>query len=357
MDDDYDYWTEAERAKPAAAAPALIVETIEGVEPLDAQFGVAEPLTVPTVLQDALFGQPEPTEAELAAHGGDLAPVLPLQTYAILDAAKVQGLTEMLEASGLQHRCLFKGDAYDEMKDAAPWIVRLEDRNRFTRDLFTKSDAPWHLWDTKPGIYIRSSGTLEDLWQHFRYFIKIRDEVGNWAYFRFYEDWVMCSYLESYQYQPGKLIGLLQTRQGDWVEFVTHKKRISASADLKAGSYSRSPAIIDASLRAGFSQVRWQQFKHRLFNVLRKDELVSIDITKAQVDRVADAARQRGYRSEQAIYNVTRAWLLLKDGPIGLREIEKQVDPGGRLTAAERAKHLLRAAIAQTGKAIGEPNA
>lgn len=65
----------------------LHIETIEGVEPLDTQIGVFPKKTVPDALHDALFGQPDPTAAVVEAAGGDAA--LPIQTYAILEAAKV----------------------------------------------------------------------------------------------------------------------------------------------------------------------------------------------------------------------------------------------------------------------------
>ncbi len=194
MDDNYDYWTEEPRAKPQEAAPALTVETIEGVEPLDAQFGGADPLTVPVALQDVMFGQPAYTEAEIAAHGGDPDRVPPLHTYAILDAAKVTNLPEMLETSGLPYRCLFKGNAFDELKDTAPWIVQLEEGNAFTRNLFTSSDAPWHLWEREPGIYVRSRGTMDDMWRHFRKFTKVQDEHGHWFYLAFWRGSVLSAF-------------------------------------------------------------------------------------------------------------------------------------------------------------------
>lgn len=172
-------------AEPTQPAPR--VETIEGVEPLDAQLGVFPKKTVPDALQDTLFGQLEPTEVEIEAAGGDPSAVPPMLTYAILDAAKVKNLPELLADSGLEHRCLFKGNAYNELKDVAPWIVQLEEDNSFTRNLFTRSDAYWHLWDREPGIYVRSRGTLGELWRHFRKFTKLQDEKGKWFYFRFWE--------------------------------------------------------------------------------------------------------------------------------------------------------------------------
>ena len=104
-----DYWIEQYRDSDTQSEPALQIETIEGIEPLDAQFGVLDAKTVPDALYEPLFGQPEPTEDDLERAGDDPAKVPPLHTYAILDAAKVAGLPELLAASGLEHRCLFKG--------------------------------------------------------------------------------------------------------------------------------------------------------------------------------------------------------------------------------------------------------
>lgn len=179
-DDFDDYWVQSPKTVQAPAKPALQIDTIDGVAPLDAQLGVAELKTVPDALYEPLFGQP----TDVALH-----------TYAILDAAKVPNLPELLEVSGLAHRCLFKGDAYDELKDVAPWIVQLEDENAFSRNLFTRSDAPWHLWDNEPGIYLRSSASLADLCAHFRRFTKVQQADGRWRYFRFWEPLVLQAYI------------------------------------------------------------------------------------------------------------------------------------------------------------------
>ncbi len=187
---DYDPWSleaiEKLNAQQDETAPALSIETIEGVEPLGDQWGVWPPKTVPDALRAPLFGQPEPTEAEIEHYGGAEA-VPPMQTYAILDAAKIFGLPEMLAPSGLEHRCLFKGEAYDEMKDVAPWIVRLEEDNDFTGRQFTEGKPPWCMWGKDVGIYVRSRADLNILWGHFRKFTKVQDENGKWYYWRFWE--------------------------------------------------------------------------------------------------------------------------------------------------------------------------
>ena len=171
-DDDFaDYWVQPPKKVGASTKPALQIDPIGSFEPLDIQMGIAEPKTVPDALYEPLFGQ----------HSSAT-----LHTYAVLDAAKISNLPELLENSGLKHRCLFKGDAYNDLKEVAPWIAQLEDGNVFTRNLFTRSNAPWHLWDQELGIYLRSSGALDDIWRHFRKFTKVQDEQGKWYYWRFW---------------------------------------------------------------------------------------------------------------------------------------------------------------------------
>lgn len=153
--------------------------------------GIFPKRTVPDALQDVLFGQSEPTDSEIEMAGGNVASIPMMRTYAILDAAKVPNLPNLLENSGLEHSCLFKDDAYDEMKDVAPWLVRLEEDTSFTRNLFTQSDAPWHLWGAEPGVYVRSRHDLDSLWRHFRKFTRIQDDNGKWFYWRFWDCWAM----------------------------------------------------------------------------------------------------------------------------------------------------------------------
>jgi len=157
--------------QPNVSQPKNVVKhsLVDGVAPLDAR----SVKTVPDVLFEPLFGQPD------AAN--------PLHVYAILDAAKVTNLPEMLEVSGQEYCCLFKGAAFDELKDHAPWLVRLDHDNAFTRSLFVKSDAGWFLWDSVPGVYLRSHVSLREMRQHLRKFTKVRDETGKWYYFRFWE--------------------------------------------------------------------------------------------------------------------------------------------------------------------------
>lgn len=108
-------------------------------------------------------------------------------TYAILDATKVFGLPETLDGSGLQHQCLFQGDALTEYGDSAPWVVRMEENSRLTKALFTIGDSPLALWQDNVGIFLRTRLALDQLCRHLRRFVRLRDENGKWYYFRFWE--------------------------------------------------------------------------------------------------------------------------------------------------------------------------
>lgn len=169
-----DYWLLSSAATEMQSEPNLSIECIDGVKPLDDQFGIDRPKTVPDALVELLFGKQALPQEEPEPAGGDLAKLPFVQTYAILDAAKMPRLEELLEGSELEYRCLFKGAAYDELKDVAPWLVRLELNNSFSRSLFTAGPQPWVFWNAVPGIFIRSASSFSEVWGHFRKFTKAK---------------------------------------------------------------------------------------------------------------------------------------------------------------------------------------
>lgn len=197
-------------AEPSDLAPAearvdryeLRFEVIRDVRPLGTQIGVFPKMAAPAALHEPLFGQPKRIKHVPDTNKPDtnkMAYAPPLLTYAILDAAKIPNLPELLARSGLQFRCLFKGEAFDELKDVAPWIVALDQEDSFTRNLFTDSEAPWHLWSAQAGIFLRSTATLEELWRHFRKFTRVPDAAGKWYYWRFWEPAALPEVLASLQ--------------------------------------------------------------------------------------------------------------------------------------------------------------
>ncbi|MCU0801862.1 MAG: DUF4123 domain-containing protein [Rhodobacteraceae bacterium] len=219
--DDHDPWTGKSRkaatlsggaAGKGKDAKALQVVQIADVEPLGDQRGIHGKVNVPEALMEVLFAQPEPTRAEIAAAGGDAAAVPPLGTFAILDGAKIRGLGETLAGYGLEHRCLYQGEAYENLRDSAPWIVRLTTDCTFTRNLFTQGTARWHLWDKGAGIFLRARGTVDGLARHFRKFTYPRTEDGGSLFFRFYDPTAAQVYFEGIADWPERAAQFFQPR-------------------------------------------------------------------------------------------------------------------------------------------------
>lgn len=163
--------------------PTLSLQAIKEVTPLDTQIGALTKINVPEILADAMFGPSTST------HGLPL-----LNTYAVLDAAKIPGLPDLLDDASLKCRCIFKGSAYRELGEVAPWVVCITKGDGFVRSLFTASDLPRDLWNREAGIFIRTQLSLDDLWSHLRHFTRLRDVNGTWYYFRFWEPEVIRSF-------------------------------------------------------------------------------------------------------------------------------------------------------------------
>lgn len=127
-----------------------------------------------------LFGQPEEN--------------LVLRTYFIVDATLRKNITGVFDLSAVDVpvRCLFKEGAAESMKEAAPYLIdmtlppeALEDRDAvpaFHRDFFQNH------WGQNTGIFIRTTGTMEDVWKHFRKFTRAQVETDHrWVFFRFWD--------------------------------------------------------------------------------------------------------------------------------------------------------------------------
>lgn len=171
------------------AGPALEIEIIEGVKPLNDQFGVEVRKTVPDALHETLFGQPALTANDFDKAGTTPTVLGPMQTYALLDAAKLPYLlTELLDSSELRYQSLFEGKAQEEMESQAPYLVQLDDPNEFARKLFTNGDGVSGLWQLELGIFVRSRKSFTFVRKHLRKFTRVQIEADNtWNYFRFWE--------------------------------------------------------------------------------------------------------------------------------------------------------------------------
>lgn len=351
----FDPWLTPEIEPPSQSDDShgspLRITTVRNVEPLDRQFGMQPKKTVPETLYDTLLGQPDPSETEIAAAGGDPAAVPPMRTYAVLDAAKVMNLPELLAASALKHHCLFKGKSCDELKNVAPWIVQLENGNDFTRRLFTGPKGINGLWDKEPGIYIRSRASLEDMRKHFRKFTRVTDENGNWFYFRFWEAGYADSYFETLGAYPERLRAWLMTESGKALDISIASRKafttFSYHPDMPLPGRQNSAFRYESPERAAHIQVKRHEFVGKLCRHLcsisaRFDDMDTQRQRQLAANFVHFAA-QFGMKIERSVADFAAASILLgqrleKDMeclPILKSDIH-QLDKGKKLLAIMR---------------------
>lgn len=317
----------------------LNIQEIKSVEPLDAQFGVWPKKVVPDVLYDPLFGQPEPSEDEIKAVG-DATHVSPMKLYAILEAAKVENFFGMLDASGLNYRCLYKGNAYDALKDVAPYIVELTEDNDFTRSLLTKGNAPWDLWDKELGIYIRSRAPLDELRQHFRKFTKIKDENGQWFFFRFYDPKVLKQYLVSLSLPIDEISAFVQS----------HQYVIVCGGDLwlvrkNKGCPSSSSVAQHTQLFQALRKAKALAFRERICKDLGQGD----PSKEVLIKHLFQEAIGKKYRTEKSVYNYVLAGTMAKEKGLNFAALEKEIHQDGELLSdMDRSIDLLEKVLQRT---------
>jgi hypothetical protein len=135
-------------------------------------------------------GQVDALIARLWPHGDH--PEGP-QVHAVVDAARDPRLIGMLDATGLERCCLFAGPLTPALRAAAPHLVHLAPNVRFTRDWLQ------HGWGSNWGVLTIAPPdvTLQQLRQHLRTLLRVRDESGRTLLFRFYDPRALRAYLPS----------------------------------------------------------------------------------------------------------------------------------------------------------------
>ncbi len=132
--------------------------------------------------------------------------------FAVIDAAKVFGLPQILEASGLRHECLYTGQAREEMGAAAPWLAELKEGHDLTRQIFAEGASGRsvsHMNGATMLLVARDGEAEMDfaaVHAHLRRFTKVRAEDGSVMLLRFYDPLTFRDLLEA---MPGWQLALL----------------------------------------------------------------------------------------------------------------------------------------------------
>ena len=130
-----------------------------------------ETLQPARLLENELFGQGE------------------ANVFAILDGASVPNLPRLLHEFDPEHECLYRGDLEPDMREVAPYLVRLERGSGFTGRVLDRG------WGKHWGVFALSNAGLADLRRQLRKFLIVHDGDGKPMYFRYYDPRVLRVYL------------------------------------------------------------------------------------------------------------------------------------------------------------------
>ena len=109
--------------------------------------------------------------------------------YAILDAARDDGIYAKLLETGMEHACLFRGAKAQDLATVAPYLVKLDREDPVTRWVLDRG------WGNSWGIFVESATDHRALLRHFQSLVMIYDEDGKPLYFRYYDPRVLRVYL------------------------------------------------------------------------------------------------------------------------------------------------------------------
>lgn len=273
------------------------VHTLDGIVPLHSQLGVLDPDNVPDTLFPIVFG-------------ADDAPL----TYAILDAAKIDGLPERLETSDLPHGCLF--DNAEDFGSAAPWLVEITPDAPLTRHLFTQGDGPRALWHTDTGVFLRSDLPLAELRAHLRLFTQVKTDTKDApVFFRFWEPRVMARFL--HHHDPSAR-DHLRALIGDGMMIA-----VDAHNDRAVYATAQAPhtrvAPVWPLLHEDLAPIRLQIFCEDLADRIAEDIPPLADVDRAErretVTALVHAARAIGLRMDKSVTRYTIATLMTGQQP------------------------------------------
>jgi len=135
-----------------------------------------------------------PTAATIAAAGPALAHLTTVADplYAIVDASRSPRIRVLLRESPAVARCLYDGVEADAYADSAPFLVPLDPAGLLLQDLVHEG------WRLRWATYLTAPKSLspDDVRRHLRKFLRVQlERSGDVAYFRFYDPYVLRSYL------------------------------------------------------------------------------------------------------------------------------------------------------------------
>lgn len=109
--------------------------------------------------------------------------------YAILDGARDPRIYASVLTSGCEHECLYTGELEADLRQTAPYLLRIDRDKPYLRQLIERG------WGDNWGIFLRSTAPFKALRRHLRGFLMVYDPNIRPLYFRYYDPRVLRMYL------------------------------------------------------------------------------------------------------------------------------------------------------------------
>lgn len=110
--------------------------------------------------------------------------------FTILDAARDQGVLELLRQSRVEYQSLYEGAQALVLSEVAPYLVSLSGDFDVLPQLVSTG------WGKSWGVFLTSSLPFKTLRRHLRRFLMVDEEqTGGRLYFRFYDPRVLRTFL------------------------------------------------------------------------------------------------------------------------------------------------------------------
>ncbi|MEP3977748.1 MAG: DUF4123 domain-containing protein [Parvibaculum sp.] len=191
-DDIEDYWTNTTLTSGVADTSGGLSQYLD-VAVRDLPNSNEDERWITPELKGVLFGHPETGPS--------------LRTYLLVDATLRKAVSKVfdLDMLDVEVRCLFKGEAAEDWKESAPYLIDMTLLDAACDDpsqvpAFQRKFVADH-WGHSTGIIIRSSASMEVVWRHFRRFTRVQvEEDMRWSLFRFWDPRVAFPYFIGIRY-------------------------------------------------------------------------------------------------------------------------------------------------------------
>ena len=109
--------------------------------------------------------------------------------FIILDAARMSEAMEEAKKMNPSHQSLYAAKEDDMLQAVAPYLFSYDGHGRLNKYFIEKG------WGDSWGVLIFSKAGFDDIYRHFRRFLKVKTEDGIELYFRFYDPRVLRIFL------------------------------------------------------------------------------------------------------------------------------------------------------------------